>query len=73
MPFHNDETLASMRVFKGAGGSRTRSLWSEALRLAAAVAIILAVWEGMVEGTIATAAHLPAHSRVTTLVHGWLF
>ena len=74
VPFHNNEALASMRVFKGAGvTSRTGSLLSDALRLAAAVAIILAVWEGMVEGTIASAAHLPAHSRVTTLVSGWLF
>ena len=74
-PFLNDEPLASMRVFTGAGvvPSRTGSLWSDALRLAAAVAIILAVWEGIVEGTIANAAHLPAHSRVTTLVHSWLF
>jgi hypothetical protein len=72
VPFQNDDTLASMRVFKGAGvvPSRTGSLWSDALRLAAAVAIILAVWEGIVEGTIANAAHLPAHHRITTLVSG---
>ena len=74
VPFHSNETLASVRVFKGSGvTSRTGSLLSDALLLAAAVAIILAVWEGMVEGTIANAAHLPAHSRVTTLVTGWLF
>jgi len=71
VPLHNNEALASMRVFKGAGvTSRTGSLLSDALRLAAAVAIILAVWEGMVEGTIASAAHLPAHHRITTLLSG---
>jgi hypothetical protein len=72
VPFQNDDTLASMRVFTGAGvvPSRTGSLWSDALRLAAAVAIILAVWEGLVEGTITKAAHLPAHHRITTLVSG---
>jgi len=71
-PFLNDEPLASMRVFTGAGvvPSRTGSLWSDALRLAAAVAIILAVWEGLVEGTITKAAHLPAHHRITTLISG---
>jgi len=71
VPFHSNETLASVRVFKGSGvTSRTGSLWSDALRLAAAVAIILAVWEGLVEGTIAKAAHVPAHHRITTLVSG---
>ena len=70
-PFHNEEQMASVRVFKGAGGtSRTGSLLSDALLLAAAVAIILAVWEGLVEGTITAAAHLPAHHRITTLLSG---
>ena len=71
VPFHNEEQMASVRVFKGARAtSRTGSLLSDALRLAAAVAIILAVWEGLVEGTITAAAHLPAHHRITTLLSG---